>query len=163
MDNSVRLEQLRSECQLKDSDFYFLELIPLIEMMWSDNQNQEPELHLIYKFTSEHIARVCDAADGEEVITAEQANDFLDRFAHKRPEKQILAALKAFVFESWREERPSEQKEALKQSILEYCLDIAASCVDAYPYGYHQRVTDGEKLLLKELMIAINIDPDKHI
>ena len=163
MDNSARLEQLKGECQLKDSDFYFLELVPLIEMMWSDNQNQKPELHLIYKFTSEHIARICDAADGEEVITTEQANDFLDRFAHKKPERQVLAALKNFVFENWQEERRSEQKKALRLSILDYCLDIAASCVDAYPYGYHQRVTDEEKLLLEELMIAIDIDPDKDI
>lgn len=159
MEKSARFEQLKNECQLEDSDFYFLELIPLIEMIWADNQNQEPELNLLYKFTTEHIARICNEAGSPNLITVDQANDFLDRFAHTKPEQRVLELLKQLVIESWQTQRDSEQKEITKQSILDYCLDIAASCVDAYPYEHHQRVTTVEKQLLQELMIGFHIDP----
>ena len=81
MNNSTRFAQLKNECQLKDSDIYLLELIPLIEMMWSDGLNQEPELNLLNKYTSELVARIVESADGEDVINTDQANDFLERFS----------------------------------------------------------------------------------
>ena len=162
MDKSARFEQLKQECNLKDADFYFLELIPLIEMIWADNQNQMPELNLLYKFTTEHIARICNAS-GSDVITIDQANDFLERFAHKQPESNVLEALRCLVVDSWKAQSDSEHKETTKQSILDYCLDIAASCVDIYPYEHHQRVTAEEKALLQSLMVAFHIDPTTEI
>lgn len=163
MDKSLRFDQLKNECKLKDSDFYFLELIPLIEMIWADNQNQEPELKLLYKFTAEHIAQINKAAGDVDLVTVDQANDFLQRFAHNKPEQRVIALLRELVVESWQNKRDSEQKELTKQSILDYCLDIAASCVEAYPYEHHQRVTSIEKTLLRELMLAFHIDPERNL
>lgn len=163
MSNTTQFEQLKNECQLKDADFYLLELIPLIEMIWADNKNQPPELNLLYKFTAEHIAKLTEAANGEEVITVAQANDFLDRFAHKQPSRETLTAIRQFVINHWHEQQDRQHKENTKQSILNYCLDIAASCVAAYPYGYHQRVSELEKQFLNELMKAFQINPKQII
>ncbi|GAA3916252.1 hypothetical protein [Litoribacillus peritrichatus] len=158
MEKSARFQQLKNECHLKDADFYFLELIPLIEMIWADNHNQAPELNLLYKFATEHIARINTIAESD-VITVDQANDFLDRFAHKQPDSNVLASLRKLVIDGWKLQESSEHKELTKQSILDYCLDIAACCVDLYPYEYHHRVTKEEKKLLQQLMIDFHLDP----
>lgn len=156
-----RFQQLKEQCQLKDTDFYLLELIPLIEIIWADHKNQQPELNLLYKYTTQHLANLSEAANGEEVISPEIANDFLDRFAHQKPAAETLKALRQFVTESWHDANDSAKKENSKQSILDYCLDIAACCVSSYPYDHHQRIADAEKAFLKEIMTAFHINPEQ--
>jgi hypothetical protein len=56
MNAQNEFESLKSQFFLKDADFYFLDLIPLIEVIWADGDNQEAELKILYKFIIEHIA-----------------------------------------------------------------------------------------------------------
>ena len=49
-------DRLKNQFVLKDSDFYFLDLIPLIKIIWADGRNQESELQILYKFVIEHVA-----------------------------------------------------------------------------------------------------------
>ncbi|WP_428355841.1 hypothetical protein [Methyloprofundus sp.] len=44
MDRKEQFEKLAREFNLKAADFYFLDLIPLIEVMWLDGKNQQSEL-----------------------------------------------------------------------------------------------------------------------
>jgi len=138
-------ELLSREFDLKPADFYFLDLIPLIEMIWADGYNQASELALLYKFTIEHIATL-DRKSGIPFASVEDANDFLDRFAHQKPPAGLLEKLRKLAGNSLKENASQRQ-----QNILNYCMDIAAACALKYPFGMQERIVESEKALLNIL------------
>lgn len=156
MNKQQAFDLLADEFDLKPVDFYFLELIPLIEMIWADGLNQKAELSLLYKFTVEHLAYL-DRVSGYPFATIEDVNDFLDRFAHQRPPTQLLEKLRELVVQ------PIESGSANRHhsSILEYCLDIAAACATQYPFGLQERIVESEKELLNKLFSALTW-PSEH-
>ncbi|NOQ63227.1 MAG: hypothetical protein GQ582_01790 [Methyloprofundus sp.] len=154
MDRQLLFEQLAREFDLKPVDFYFLDLIPLIEVMWMDGKNQKGELKILYQFVLEHIAYI-DQAAGTQILTVEDANDFLDRFAHNKPPQKLLTELHNIVTQ---DKGVAEQR---KMDILEYCLDISAACVTKYPYGIRDRVQRDEKEFLLKLFAEFNISPEQ--
>ena len=154
MDGRYTFEQLADEFDLKPADFYFLDLIPLIEVMWLDGNNQESELNILYQFVVEHIAYI-DQAAGVQVLSVKDANDFLDRFAHQKPPQKLLTGLHNLVAQ---EAGIIKQR---KMDILEYCLDISAACVVHYPYGLRERIRHDEKQFLLRLFAEFNISPTK--
>lgn len=159
--NDSSLDDLMREFDLRECDLLLLELIPLIEVIWADGENQEAELKLLYRFTIEHLARMSRDADGEELVTVDQVNSFLDRFAHQPPDPELLKRLRAVAVEHL--DRRSESTEAARErrSIMDYCLDIAAACTTHYPYGSHDRVMAAEKLLLRDLMSELRISTEQ--
>ncbi|GAB4265486.1 MAG: hypothetical protein Kow0065_16300 [Methylomicrobium sp.] len=148
IDIRKEFDSLAREFDLKEADFYFLDLIPLIEVIWADGQNQDSELALLYRFTTEHIAEL-DRTEGVPFITVDDANDFLDRFAHRRPPVALLNRLRELFVETATGKRGAD-----RQAILNYCLDIAAACTTRYPFALRERVADSEKRLLCELFKA---------
>ncbi len=154
MDSRDKFEQLAREFDLKPADFYFLDLIPLIEVMWLDGKNQESELNILYQFVLEHIAYL-DKAAGAHILTVEDANDFLDRFAHHKPSQKLLSELHNIIT------KETSIIEHRKMDILEYCLDISAACVVHYPYGNRERIRQDEKEFLLKLFAEFNISPKK--
>jgi len=145
MDIQKEFDLLARDFDLKEADFYFLNLIPLIEVMWADGQNQDAELALLYKYTIEHIANV-DRSSGSSIITVDDANDFLDRFAHQKPPAELLQRLRELVVHALDKDKADNQ-----QTMMEYCMDIAAACTTRYPFGLQERITRNEKSLLAEL------------
>ena len=95
-------------------------------------------LNLLYQFVIEHIAFI-DQAAGAQVLTVKDANDFLGRFAHRRPSQKLLTELHNIVANE------AGVTECRKMDILEYCLDVSAACVVHYPYGIRERVRHDEK------------------
>ncbi len=152
MDKQQLFEQLAQEFNLKPADFYFLDLIPLIEVMWMDGKNQEGELKILYQYVLEHISYT-DQAAGAQVLTVEDANDFLDRFAHHKPPQKLLTELHDIVT---KDDGVGERR---KKDIIECCLDISAACVIHYPYGIRRRIQGDEKEFLLKLFAEFNICP----
>ena len=157
VDTRREFEALAREFGLKPMDFYFLKLIPLIEMIWADGHNQAKELALLYKFTIEHIAAL-DLSAGVPFAAAADANDFLDRFAHRRPPPLLLEKLRGLAIRT-----NAGEAGGSGNTILDYCLDIAAACTVKYPYGPRERIVDREKQLLTKLFAAYNGAADAGI
>lgn len=147
-------DQLMAEFNLKPADFYFLDLIPLIEILWADGKNQPGELRILYQCLIEHIAYL-DQSSGIHAISVDDANDFLNRFAHSKPSGNLLNQLHSLSNHSCQ-----SLPETKRASIFEYCLDIAAACTTRYPYELRHRIVDEEKKLLQKLFIELNIAPD---
>lgn len=154
MEKQQLFDELAREFDLKPADFYFLDLIPLIEVMWMDGKNQESELNILYQFVLEHISYI-DQAAGAQVLSVEDANDFLDRFAYNKPPQKLLTGLHNIIA---LEKGVSDYR---KMDILEYCLDISAACVVRYPYGIRERIQQYEKEYLLKLFAEFNISPHK--
>jgi hypothetical protein len=153
MNKQQAFERLAVEFNLKPADFYFLDLIPLIEMIWADGRNQPAELNILYKFAIEHIAYL-DRQAGVQALGSDDANDFLERFALHRPPPGLLAELRRITASS-----EIGGNNPRSGTILEYCLDIAAACTTHYPFSLRQRVMENEKKLLEKLFREFNIAP----
>jgi len=151
--NQLVLHRLETEFGLKPPDYFLLELVPLIEMIWADGKNQEPELRLLYDFAIRHVAALDRLTNGEVAVTAEQVNDFLDRFAHAPPPPGFLNALRELDYGELLTD-PHERIHE-EESILRYCVDIAAAAVCEYPFGLRERVLESEKVLLEALFATI--------
>ena len=147
-------DRLMAEFNLKPADFYFLDLIPLIEILWADGKNQPGELRILYQCLMEHIAYL-DQSSGSHAISVNDANDFLDRFAHRKPSGDLLSQLRALSAHA-----SESLPDAKRASIFEYCLDIAAACTTRYPYELRNRIIDEEKKLLQKLFFEFNIATD---
>ena len=78
MNTQNEFDRLKNQFSLKDADFYFLDLIPLIKVIWADGRNQKGELKILYKFVTEHISYL-DQQAGLQFVTIEQANDSIRR------------------------------------------------------------------------------------
>lgn len=157
MTPQTEFTQLSKEFDLKPADFYFLNLIPLIEVLWADGINHPQELKILYHFLIEHIAFL-DKQAGDQVVTIEDANDFLDRFAHQRPSERLLKRLHDIILQL-NHHSFTEQK----HTILDYCMDIASACTNTYPYPLRGRVAEEEKKLLKGLFKAFDIPIDSKL
>ncbi len=147
MTPAEKFDQLKNQFDLQEADFFFLDLIPVINMIWADGQNQQGELRLLYQFVIDHIAQM-DQHINDLSISVEDANSFLDRFAHRRPNPHLLKALTELFHDH---NHPSSKYEA----IMEQCLDIAAACTTHYPYELRERVIEQEKQLIFSLFDQI--------
>ncbi len=166
MNNANRedvLNLLDSQFGITGNQVYLLDLIPLAEMLWIDGKNQTEEINLVYEFAIRHIAELSTHTEGEELLTEAEINDFMQRFVHTRPSKELLTALRklanSFIFQ----QQDQQQNEQRKQRIIDFCIDIASAAVTQYPYERHNRFIDEEKKLLSELMSTLNINFDSEL
>ena len=138
---------------LPASSIYLLELVPLIEMIWADGKNQTHEVNILQQFTIKHLANLSEEAEGLEVVSVDEANLFIDHLLSERPSKQLMADLKGLAIERMRQ-RGDPVKNKL---VIDYCMDIAAACVSQYPYQPNDRIREEEKLLLREVIVALHL------
>jgi len=143
------LSRLFSAYGLEDGDLYFLDLVPLVEMVWADGCNQAAELKLVEDFGRRHLEEL-NRLLGYRAVSERDLERFLDRFVRRRPPAGLLAELRPIVCRRVRR-RSEDQGTVQADHILDYCLDIAAACVTRYPYGLRERIAEGERRLLGEL------------
>ena len=147
---------LERDCGLDRKHIYLLELIPLIEMMWADGKNQAAEIQLIHRYALEHLVRLQDAAAGQTVLSAAEADDFLNRLVHHRPNPDLLRQLcalaqsSAFSFHN----SDPETRTASRRSVVENCFKIAISNIHG-PTASRERLMAEEERALLNLMAAL--------
>lgn len=126
---------------ISGKDFYLVDIIPLIEMIWADGKAQEGELKILVQFLKNHVKKVNENA-GFDFLTIENAKDFALKFLKKRPEKGLMESLRklsSVIIKS------TGNFNEIKESMLHACFDIASSSVVKYPYGLTERFELSEK------------------
>ena len=85
--------QLREEItgQLKSfgitgKDVYFIDYIPLIEMIWADGEPQQGEIDIFYDFLEKHVAHLNKMA-GYSAFRLEEAAQFVSGLLKERPSR----------------------------------------------------------------------------
>ena len=157
MTREAALARLEDEFGLRPGEFYLLELLPLVEMMWADGINQEEEVNLVYEYVLRHVAELNRAADGEEVVSVQDVNNFLDRFVHQQPDPIMLRRLRNMALPLFLAGADPAEDARRGRKIFDLCLDIAAAAVTSYPYDRHERITAKEKDLLHEFARQLDI------
>ena len=149
----VDIKHILERNKLSENSVYLLELIPLIEMIWADGNNQEQEIHLLQQFTTQHIANLSKDAEGIEVVSVDEANEFINHFMDERPDPELINNLKSLAVERMK----GKGRPEVIDSVIDYCMDIAAACVNHYPYQPSERVRAEEKSLLKGLISSLHL------
>ncbi len=143
MTRQEALDRLR-DFNIQGEEVYLIDLIPLIEMIWSDGQAQASEIGLFKDYLIQHIERVNQMA-GYKMLTLEKAERFVSRFLKERPSGQLLETLRSLIPPLRLSSSDGEANEDLRSSLLQGCLDIAASSVTRYPYESMERFCGAEK------------------
>lgn len=147
----VRLEQ---EFGIRGGMVYLLDVVPLVEMLWADGRCQAAEQLLISKYLRDHLERLRELSGGLEVVSPQQVDEFIQRYVMQRPLPGLLSTLRELACSvAFADAGPSTQQR--KQALIDYCLDIAAAAVAAYPYGPHERFDEREKRVLRDLVEAV--------
>ena len=143
------MEQLKS-FGITGKDVYFIDYIPLIEMIWADGQPQQGEMNIFYDFLEKHVAHLNKMA-GYKAFKLEEAVQFVSGFLKERPSPEMLKTLRNLAVHSGLFQEDSKKRAYFEKSLLAICLDIGASCVTKYPYGLHERFNVDEKRCFFEI------------
>jgi hypothetical protein len=154
---------LETEYGITGNLIYLLDLVPLVEMLWSDGKNQTAEISLIYEFATKLAAQLANDAGGVEVVSATDITFFLQHFVHQRPASGLLSSLRTLTQAAIDNDHDAARAQTRKQNILDYCLDIAAASVSTYPYARRDRFIQQEKVLLVELLHSLHISPHTEV
>lgn len=161
MDNSEKALLLKKleKYGIQGKYLYLANILPLIEIAWSDGRINEQELQLLQDFLKNHI-KIINEKVGADVITYKDASNFLMKYLKKRPSQSLLKTLRTLALSYMTND--SKQLESDKLTILKYCLDIGSCCVLHYPYGIHERFSEEEKKSFIEIMKELNISPNQE-
>lgn len=139
------------EYQIKGKDFYLVDILPLIEMIWADGKAQEGEIKILSEFLKNHVSKVNSDA-GFELLTYKDAEKFALRFLKERPDKSLMESIRklsSVIINT------SKNASEIKKSLLCACFDIAASSVVKYPYGLDERFDLSEKKCFFTILSAL--------
>ena len=136
---------------IKGNDVYFIDIIPLIEMIWADGQAQDGEMAIFNEFLQKHVKHLNKLA-GFEAFTVNDARKFVARFFKKRPSPNLLKTLRQLSICVGTSCADPGENAAHKESLLGVCLDIAASSTTQLPYGLHDRFEPSEKRCFFEIL-----------
>ncbi len=143
------MEQLKS-FGITGKDVYFIDYIPLIEMIWADGLPQQGEMDIFYDFLERHVAHLNTMA-GYSAFKLEEAVQFVSEFLKERPSLEMLKTLRKLAVHSGLFQKDPKKRACFEKSLLAICLDIGASCVTEYPYGLHERFNADEKRCFFEI------------
>lgn len=150
------LARLQQDFGIRGAQIYLLDVIPLVDMLWADGKCQQAEWVLISKYLREHVQWLRAQADGEDVISEADVDAFVRRFVEHRPPASLLNAVWELAYEHKLAPAATGSDAVQRQKVLDYCVDIGAAAVAAYPYGPHERFEDEEKSVLRKLVAALN-------
>lgn len=134
---------------IKQHQIYFIDLALLCEMAWADGQVQPGELDVLFSYLGHHVRSINRLA-GCEVVTVQEAKEFLLRFINEKP-KEDFEVIREVITAIRITDKDPKVVENIRTDILDACLDIAASSVTQYPYGLSERFTYEEKAYYHKL------------
>ena len=154
MTRQEALDRLR-DFGIQGEDVYLIDLIPLVEMIWSDGQAQASEIGIFKDYLLKHVNNV-NAIAGYKMLTIEKAERFLHRFLNDRPSEKLLNTLRSLIPPLRLSSSDDDANQSLRTSVLQGCLDIAASSVTEYPYQAMERFCSDEKKCWFEIFDTLN-------
>jgi hypothetical protein len=125
-------------------EVYLIDLIPLVEIIWSDGAVQRSELDVFDVYLEQHVRHINSLA-GYSILTIEAAQAFVKRWLTDRPSAALLATLRSLIPPIRLASSDQEGNEKLRSSLLQGCLDIAASSDTPDPYETIEQFCASEK------------------
>jgi len=130
---------------------YLIDVIPLIEMMWADGSAQDSEVAILEEYLRKHVNHINKIA-GHNAISMRDARSFVSRFIHTRPDPELLKELRSLIVPVRLSTSNDALNDALRESLLSACLDIASSAACQYPHTLQERFNPDEKRCFFEIL-----------
>ena len=140
---------------IQGEDVYLIDLIPLVEMIWSDGQAQASEISIFKDYLIKHVNNI-NAIAGYKMLTIEKAERFLQGFLNDRPSEKLLHTLRSLIPPLRLSNSDDDANQNLRTSVLQGCLDIATSSVTESPYQTMERFCSDEKMCWFEIFNTLN-------
>ncbi len=129
---------------IQGEQVYLIDLIPFIEIIWSDGTVQRSELDIFDAYLEQHVRRM-NALAGYSMLTIASAQAFVQRWLTDRPSPDLLETLRSLIPPVRLASSDHEGNEKLRRSLLQGCLDIAASSDTPDPYETIEQFCASEK------------------
>ncbi len=129
---------------IKEEQVYLVDMILLIEMAWADGRIQKAEVEILFEYLKNHVQSINRFA-GCKVLSEESAIAFIDKFLKERPAPKMLDEVRRLIADIRINNKTQAEAACNRMTVLNGCLDIAASAVTKYPYGLTERFTSEEK------------------
>ena len=133
---------------------YLVDIIPLVEMIWADGQAQLSELAVLEHFLKQHVKRI-NKLLGKNFLTKEHTRIFTKRFLEKKPAPELLGMLRELMKKVRVSKDFPKPTDALMDSLLSACMDIAAASSSTGIKGIHERFQLSEKLSFFQIWESI--------
>lgn len=140
---------------IQGENVYVIDLIPLVEMIWSDGQAQASEISIFKDYLIKHVNNI-NAIAGYNMLTIEKAERFLQGFLNERPSEKFLHTLRSLIPPLRLSNSDNDANQDLRTSVLQGCLDIATSSVTEYPYQTVERFCSDERKCWFEIFDTLN-------
>jgi len=139
---------------IKGHEVYFIDLVLLCEMSWADGMTQKAEREIINNYLCHHVNSINRLA-GCIILKCEEAQQFVSRFLDQKPDEATCEKIRELMPVLRLRNKDKVETENIRMDILNACLDIAASSVTKYPFGYGERFTVEEKEYYHKLVEAL--------
>lgn len=150
MDRKEALEEL-ARLGIEGETVYLIDMIPLIEMIWADGQVQAGEITILDHWIRQQVQHLNQMA-GYEMIGLADSIRFAKRFLSVRPDPDHLRKIRQCIGPVRLNTPGTNYGKKLLKRILSACMDIAASSVTEYPYGFRDRFNKSEKALFLDIL-----------
>jgi len=139
---------------------YLIDVIPLIEMVWADGAAQDSEIAIIDAYLHEQVNHINMIA-GSDILSFEEAHDFISSFLSTKPDPEFLKTLRSLVAPVRLSTSDHDFNDAVRESLLATCLDIASSAAAQYPHKLSDRFDPAEKRCFFEILDTLT-KPQNH-
>ena len=139
---------------IEGEDVYLIDIIPLIEMIWADGMVLDTEILLLDDYICRHVNHINTQA-GYEIITVEHARAFAQQFLIDRPAPELLRTIRSLIPPVRSSVSDPAANEALRESLIAACLDIASSSTSEYPYELDERFRLAEKYCFFDILDSL--------
>jgi hypothetical protein len=140
---------------------YLVDVIPLIEMVWADGIAQDSEIAIIDAYLHEHVNHINMMADSN-ILSFEDAHDFISGFLSTKPDPEFLKALRSMVAPVRLSTSDMDFNNAVRESLLATCMDIASSAASQYPHKLSERFDPAEKRCFFEILDTLTNSQVHH-
>lgn len=130
---------------------YLIDIIPLIEMMWTDGKVQESEVGILNEYMQERVRQINERA-GCVVIDFNDAQALAHRFIEVKPKPEFLRTLRLLVSPVVFSSSDETYVDSVMKLLIETCIDIGAISVRQYPYSPHERFDENKKVCLFDII-----------
>ncbi|MCP4347475.1 MAG: hypothetical protein GY795_18370 [Desulfobacterales bacterium] len=139
---------------IEGEDVYLIDIIPLIEMIWAGGMVKDTEALLLDDYICRHVNNINTQA-GYEIITVDHARAFAQQFLINRPDPEFLRKIRSLIPPVRSSVSDRAANEALRESLIAACLDIASSSSSEYPYELDERFRLAEKYCFFDILDSL--------
>jgi hypothetical protein len=135
LERETALERLR-RYGIEEQKIYFIDLVPLIEMVWAEGRIGYDQLTFLYDFTKRHVKHINDVT-GYAVLNKDDAIAFAKPLLAVHPDMTILKKIRECIVPVRLGEARNDYGDMIMSRIMSACRELLSRAMAEHPAGLH--------------------------